>query len=88
MKELNDNQRQLNMNNNNRWRKMIAQWSVEQEILRTTIHFGVIDEHLILQLVARIMLWFKIILLRFALINIIIDKCPLIALALNYNYTI
>lgn len=58
MKELNDNQRQLNMNNNNRWRKMIAQWSVEQEILRTTIHFGVIDEHLILQLVhvARIML--------------------------------
>lgn len=57
MKELNDNQRQLNMNNNNRWRKMIAQWSVEQEILRTTIDFGVIDEHLILQLVARIMLW-------------------------------
>lgn len=56
MKELNDNQRQLNMNNNNRWRKMIAQWSVEQEILRTTIYFGVIDEHLILQLVARIML--------------------------------
>lgn len=56
MKELNDNQRQFNMNNNNRWRKMIAQWSVEQEILRTTIHFGVIDEHLILQLVARIML--------------------------------
>lgn len=56
MKELNDNQRQLNMNNNNQWRKMIAQWSVEQEILRTTIHFGVIDEHFILQLVARIML--------------------------------
>lgn len=56
MKELNDNQRQLNMNNNNQWRKMIAQWSVEQEILRTTIHFGAIDEYLILQLVARIML--------------------------------
>lgn len=56
MKKLNDNQRQLNMNNNNRWRKMIAQWSVEQEILRTTIHFGAIDECLILQLVARIML--------------------------------
>lgn len=56
MKELNDNQQQLNMNNNNQWRKMIAQWSVEQEILRTTIHFGAIDEYLILQLVARIML--------------------------------
>lgn len=56
MKELNDNQRQLNMNNNNLWRKMIAQWSVEQEILRTTIHFRAIDEYLILQLVARIML--------------------------------
>lgn len=56
MKELNDNQRQLNMNNNNQWRKMIAQWSVEQEILRTTIHFRSIDEYLILQLVARIML--------------------------------
>lgn len=56
MKELNDNQQQLNMNNNNQWRKMIAQLSVEQEILRTTIHFGAIDEYLILQLVARIML--------------------------------
>lgn len=56
MKELNDNRQQLNMNNNNQWRKMIAQWSVEQEILRTTIHFRAIDEHLILQLVARIML--------------------------------
>lgn len=56
MKELNDNQQQLNMNNNNQWRKMIAQWSVEQEILRTTIHFRAIDEYLILQLVARIML--------------------------------
>lgn len=26
---------------------MIAQWSVEQEILRTTIHFGAINAYLI-----------------------------------------
>lgn len=31
---------------------------------------------------------FKIILLRFVLINIIIDKCFLIVLVLNYNYII
>lgn len=72
MKELNDNQQQLNMNNNNQWRKMIAQWSVEQEILRTTIHFGAIDEYFILQLVARIMDCLKIVQDYF--VEILIDK--------------
>lgn len=91
MKELNDNQRQLNMNNNNRWRKMIAQWSVEQEILRTTTFWSNrwVSHSAISSKNNAMSAWksFKIILLRFAsIINIISDKCPLIAL--NYNYTI
>lgn len=94
MKELNDNQRQLNMNNNNRWRKMIAQCMVGRArnfenyntfwSNRWAFHSAISSKNNAMSA------WksFKIILLRFALINIIIDKCPLIALALNYNYTI